>query len=418
MAGEHILVVDDSVAVQELCRTALESRGYRVTLASNGIAAMSYPELGEVDVLVIDTHLRDVTGLDTTKAFKKDEELFRKPILLLVPDGETETSESQETMGASAYLRKPFDPAHLAAKIQLLLEERDILERGREYLKSAADSLMKRLAEENIQQAVEQKTQIIIERALQMVVTHVDARARREVDAKVTQLTSEKEQELVKLTVHEVARSMVEKLAERKVSEAMDAILRDETEKAVRRMAESILPGLTRDRIREYIDQTLPKEVQRRVQKEAENLVPEASQKVVSVIEAAAQKLVPKIGRDIVTELAQRQLSDAIDQQLPRHVQHMVGQELEAQIRLKIAPLVKEAADKINARTKALTIGMLGILIAGMVFVFVTWISANRSGSKNLENTERVLPAPTKATPGSALQQLMEKVIAPPKKNS
>ena len=41
MAGENILVVDDNVAVQELIRAILEPNGYRVTVAANGVAALT-----------------------------------------------------------------------------------------------------------------------------------------------------------------------------------------------------------------------------------------------------------------------------------------------------------------------------------------------------------------------------------------
>lgn len=166
------------------------------------------------------------------------------------------------------------------------------------------------------------------------------------------------------MTVHEVARSMVEKLAERKVGEAMESILRDETEKAVRRVAESVLPGLARERVRESVEQVLPREVQRRVQKEAETLVPEVSEKVVQVIESAAQKLVPKIARELTAEQVERQTQEVIHTLLPRQVQAGVSQELETQLRTKIAPVVHEAAEEISRRTRKM-------LFAGLALAFI-----------------------------------------------
>src|SRR6187549_1983467 len=94
VAGENILVVDDSIAVQELCRNVLEGGGYRVSVASNGVAALSYPDLPDVDLLIIDTHLRDISGFETTRQIKTDKELFRKPILLLVPEEEKSDRDS------------------------------------------------------------------------------------------------------------------------------------------------------------------------------------------------------------------------------------------------------------------------------------------------------------------------------------
>lgn len=398
MPGENILVVDDSVAVQELCRATLEAQGYRVTVASNGVAALSYPEIESVDMLIVDTALKEMTGYDTTKAVRTDPALHPKPVLLLVPEEETSDRENQDLHGAGGYLKKPFEPRVLVAKVQAMLEEKRVLEGSREHLRQAAEAWMQRLAESHIQQAVEQRTQIIIERALQNIVGMVDQKTRREVDARVTQLTAEKEQELVKMTVHEVARSMVEKLAERKVSEAMESILRDETEKAVRRVAESVLPGLARERVRESVEQVLPREVQRRVQKEAETLVPEASEKVVQVIESAAQKLVPKIARELTAEQVERQTQEVIHTLLPRQVQAGVSQELETQLRTKIAPVVHEAAEEIARRTRKLIFAGFALAFIWAIVATVLVLLVPRQTAPAPPAVSVDLPAPNGAT--------------------
>ncbi len=419
MAGENILVVDDSVAVQEICRQTLEGHGYRVTVASNGAAAVSYPDLPNVDLLIIDTELRGVSGLETTKAVKTDPELHSKPVLLLVREEDAAERESQNLYGANGWLVKPFEPGILALKVQVLLEEAGILQKGREYLRGAADSLMQRLADTHIQEAVDQKTQIIVERALQAVVTQVDQRAKREVDAKVTQLTADKEQELVKMTVHEVARSMVEKLAERKVTEAMENILRLETEKAVVGVAESMLPGLVRDRLRENIEQLLPKEIQRRVQKEAENMVPEASQKVISIIDSAAQKIIPKAAKEIVTEMTDRALEMAIEKQLPRHVQILVSAEIDGQIRQKMGPIIREAVDRIHRRVTILTAIMLIILGAGVsVSVWQVYFHDTRffpgRAAATAPAAEAVAPAAPAEAPASPVKSFLDRFKTKP----
>lgn len=366
MPGERILVADDSVAVQELCRAILESRGYKVAVASNGVATLAYPDAGEVDLLVLDTALKRMNGFDTTRAVRTDEELHQVPILLLVPEEQMHDRESFQTQGASAYLMKPFAPEQLLSMVTMLLDERRTLMTARNHLEAAASKLMEQLAERTIQQAVEQRTQIIAERVLQAVVSQVDQRARREVESRVNQLSAEKEQELVKLTVQEVARSMIEKLAERRVTEAMDQILMAETEKAARRSIETMLPLQARDALSKAMEQMLPREVSKRVQKEAENLVPDATQKVVTIIDAAAQKLVPKMAKELVTDLAEHTLAEAIEKQLPRQVAINVSQELDAQVRQRLAPLVREAADRINRR---LTFYVLGLIVTALVGV-------------------------------------------------
>ncbi|MBX7244937.1 MAG: response regulator [Candidatus Sumerlaeaceae bacterium] len=410
MAGERILVVDNNVAVQDLCRYVLENAGYRVGTASNGVAALALPDLSEIDLLIVDLALREMTGRELSKFLKSDEELFQKPVLVLINDDELTDRENPNLMGANGYLKKPFQPESLTAKVRVLLEERDILVRGREHLREAADAMMRKLAEQQIQQAVEQRTQIIVERALQLVVTQVDQKARREVDSRVNQLSAEKEEELVKLTVHEVAKSMVEKLAERKVTEAMESILREGTDRAVKRVAESVLPGLARERIRENIEQMLPKEVQRRVQKEAENLVPEATERVVLVIESAAQKIVPKIARELMADLADRTIGDALDNQLPKRTQSIVSQELDAQIRVKMAPQIRDAIELVKKRVSVMMGMMVALFAFALMFIVVDRIWGDMLFGRRGGNT-RASGEVTKAQP---TPKPVEKQVAAP----
>ncbi|HQH12000.1 MAG TPA: response regulator, partial [Candidatus Sumerlaeota bacterium] len=194
MAGELILVADKSVAIQQIAKNTLEEAGYRILEASNGLAALTYPELEKVDLLVLDASLEGISGFDATRAIKTDRDYFEKPVLLLIPEEEAEQRASQSLYGADGYIIKPFNPASLVIKVAALLEARLVRIRAREFIREAADKFMGQIAENHIQEAVEKKTQIIVERAIANVVSIIDQRARREVEARVTALTTEKEQ--------------------------------------------------------------------------------------------------------------------------------------------------------------------------------------------------------------------------------
>jgi len=85
MAGEKIVIVDDSAAVQEIVKTVLTEEGYKVAVASNGLAALTYPELQDVDLLIIDSEMEGIYGFEATKVIKTDAETHTIPILLLIP---------------------------------------------------------------------------------------------------------------------------------------------------------------------------------------------------------------------------------------------------------------------------------------------------------------------------------------------
>lgn len=364
MQNKKILVIDDSAAVQEMCRSVLGEGGHKVSVASNGVAALAFPGLDEIDLIIIDTNLRDVSGIDTTRQIKTDGELSDKAILLLIPEETTNQNESIELMGANAWLTKPFDPASLLQKVNAILEEQEVVRQAREHLRRAAERTITRMADDHIQKAVEEKTQIMVERALQMVVSQVDRKARREVEAKVNNLSAEKEQELVRITVQEVARSTVDKLADKRVSEAMERILQTETEKTIRRSADEFFPSLIRDRIHESIEIILPKEITRRVQKEAEDIVPDVSQRIVSIIGVAAEKIVPKIARDIVKAQAENSVSAELDNRVPTLVQSQVSREIDTIVSQRMEPYLREYAGKLRRRITFLTVVLLVMLFA------------------------------------------------------
>ncbi len=398
MAGETIFIVDDSAAVQDIASRVLEANGYRTVTASNGPAALSFPGMSDVDLVVIDAEMSGFDGEDTIKFLRATEETHKVPILLLAPESQKDERANQSLYGANGYILKPFEPGHLLRKVEILLGERDIESQAAEFVQRAAASHVEELAQQHVQDAIEKRTQIIAERAIQNVVTMVDQQARREVDAKVSSLSQEKEQELVKATVQEVARSMVEKLAEKKVSEAMDQILEAETARAVKRASDTTLPGMIRERLRDSVENTLPREIQTRVQRAAEDAVPEMAEKIVDMIQGVARQVVPEVARDRVPEIAERQLRAAIDERIPRQVRELVAQEMDDQVRLKLNPVIENARFRIERRVTIYNWFLLGCVV--LLICYLSYISFT-------------LPDPAQEPKPVGSEQLLEKDINP-----
>lgn len=348
MAGEQILIADDNISVQEIAKNVLEEEGFKVTVASNGMAALSHPHLMDFDLIIVDEQMDGMDGLDTTRYLRTDPNTHGLPVLLLVPEEQASDRMSKSLKGARGYIVKPFKPTHLAMKVKELLDEHVILNKSREHLEKAADDYMDRIAQEHIQSAVERKTQIIVERTIQNVISLIDQQARRQVEEKVTTLTSEKEQQLVKMTVHEVAQSMVEKLAERKVSEASESILRDETEKSVKRVSDTMLPGLIRERVKESVNNILPREVENEVSKAAQTIFPDEAGKFLKIVDEVAKKNVPAITREMLPPLIESRITEMAKDMVPRIVQEVAANEVQAQMSRRVQPAIDSAVK--NAR--------------------------------------------------------------------
>ena len=367
MSGQKILLIESSAAFQELAKNILDKAGYNVITTSNGLAALTFDDLQNVDTIVVDTELNDFSGYEVVDKIRADAENFNTPILLLVPEDQVDPRSSVHLQGANAYLVKPFEPKMFLATIADLLLEKEILRRSQEHLNSSAERYISQLAENEIKNALDRRTQLIVERLIQNVTTMVEQRAKKEIDTQVTSLISEKEQELVRLTVNEVAHSMVEKLAERKVTEAMEAILQAETEKVIKRSGDILLPNIIRDKVKDSIDYSLPREVQTKVREATNQLVPEVSNKIIEMIDALAQKLVPKLGREKLPEVVEKQTRQFINKELPTMVKDFVKREFTNLWEVEMASGIKESSQKILAKVIIFNIVMMLIVIGGII---------------------------------------------------
>ncbi len=366
MAGEKVLLIDSSAAVQELGRSALEEAGFRVVLGSNGAAALTAPELKEFSAIILDTATEGLDGFLAARELKTSPETYRIPVLLLIPEEQAESRGSQSLRGANGYLLKPFNPAVLVARVRTLIEEQQIKDQCDQYLREAANSFMEKLADQRIREAAESKTQLIVERAIQSVITQLDQRMGQEVSERMTSLTAEREQELVRKTVAEVAQSLIEKLAERKVSEAIDSLLGEMTEKVVKKAAESQVPAVARKQLKESMDVMLPREVSAQVQKSIEALVPDVTKKIVMTVDGIAQKVVPKAAREKLPELTNAYIKDSGEKMLPDMVRDLTGRELVRQINDYLNPAIRDAAAKLNRKIMFMWIVLAITIVVGL----------------------------------------------------
>lgn len=393
MAGERVLVVDHSATVQEITKTILEEHSYRVSIAANGLAAVTHPEIENYDLIIVDSSLEGISGLETIRQIKTDKEIYKIPVLLLIPEDSVDLFESVPLKGATGWLSKPFSPKKILAKVNEILEEQRIFQLSEEFLRDSAERHMQQLAEQKIQVAVEKKIQIIVERAIQSIVSIIDQRAKREVEARVTALTAEKEQELVKMTVQEVAKSMVEKLAEKKVSEAIATVLVDQTEKTVKRAADGMLPGMVREKIKDQIDNILPREIETRVNKAAEERAAEIGEHIVEIIQSHTQKLVPVVARETLPEIAERQVIVIAETKLPSIIQSSAREAMNAEMNKSVHPLIDSEVKKLRKLVKTFFVGIIIlVLILGLgIFFGAVWAGNQTS---EIINDNASLPSP------------------------
>ena len=107
----HVLTVDDSASMRALLRAALTSRGYMVTQAEDGVAALEWlsDSAEEIDVIVTDINMPRMDGFGLIEALRSQVRFRDCPILVLSTESSDEKKARARSAGATGWIVKPFD---------------------------------------------------------------------------------------------------------------------------------------------------------------------------------------------------------------------------------------------------------------------------------------------------------------------
>ncbi len=118
----NILVVDDSVTSRMLLKNILESAGYSVTTAVDGVDGLTALKSRTFDLLVSDVEMPRMDGFDLTAKVRADKNLAELPVVLVTSLASREHEERGVDVGANAYIVKgSFDQNNLIEVIGKLI---------------------------------------------------------------------------------------------------------------------------------------------------------------------------------------------------------------------------------------------------------------------------------------------------------
>ncbi len=117
---ETILVVEDKESMSEMLKETLESEGYRVISARDGLEGIRYLKECRVDLVLTDLKLPPKNGIDILKASKEENPL--RPVIIMTAYGSVETAVTAMKKGAFDFITKPFDTDHLLMLIKRAIE--------------------------------------------------------------------------------------------------------------------------------------------------------------------------------------------------------------------------------------------------------------------------------------------------------
>lgn len=120
----RILVVEDSSAMRAFVRAALEEAGIvrDVVEAGSGFEALRVLPREPFELAIIDINMPDVNGLELIRFMRSSEAHKTTPLLVISSESSERDRERGLSLGANAYLAKPFTAEALIAAVRALAE--------------------------------------------------------------------------------------------------------------------------------------------------------------------------------------------------------------------------------------------------------------------------------------------------------
>jgi two-component system chemotaxis sensor kinase CheA len=110
----RVLVVDDSITTRTMERNLLETAGYSVSVAADGLDAWSVLQAEHIDIVVSDIDMPRMNGFDLTSRIRADPRLADLPVVLVTALESRDDKERGIRIGANAYvLKSAFDQSNL-----------------------------------------------------------------------------------------------------------------------------------------------------------------------------------------------------------------------------------------------------------------------------------------------------------------
>jgi len=118
----RVLVIDDDPGVLDYLEALMSRQGYQVSAVPSGEKALESLERSRPDLITLDVVLDGMDGLETLRRLKK--RLPEVPVIMLSGHGHARTIVEAMQIGASDFLRKPFEVEELELAFQKALETR------------------------------------------------------------------------------------------------------------------------------------------------------------------------------------------------------------------------------------------------------------------------------------------------------
>jgi two-component system, chemotaxis family, chemotaxis protein CheY len=118
-----IMIVDDSSFMRKSLEYIVTQEGHTVVdMADNGVSAVERYKKIRPDLITLDILMKGGDGLTALEAIRKFDPLAK--VVMITAMGHEDKQELARKLGASGYIRKPFDPKEIKAVLKKAFDEK------------------------------------------------------------------------------------------------------------------------------------------------------------------------------------------------------------------------------------------------------------------------------------------------------
>ena len=124
LVGARVLLAEDNEINQQVAMELLEGVGVQVTVANNGVEAVSAVAETEFDAVLMDIQMPEMGGVEATEKIRTDGRFAELPIIALTAHAMSSERDKFLKAGMNDHITKPIDPSNLFSTLEKWLHHR------------------------------------------------------------------------------------------------------------------------------------------------------------------------------------------------------------------------------------------------------------------------------------------------------
>ena len=119
--GKKIMVLDDSITIRTVVKTALKIEGFDVIEAENGEDGLNKVNSANIELFICDVNMPIMDGITFVKKLREMSNYKHIPVIMLTTESSSDKIAEGKEAGAKAWMVKPFKHEQLIEAVKKLV---------------------------------------------------------------------------------------------------------------------------------------------------------------------------------------------------------------------------------------------------------------------------------------------------------